>query len=41
LQWSQEKKAAIQETYWHSPWSPNRVVKSSYFISMEQEDLWD
>lgn len=32
LKWSQDEKAAIQETYWHPPWHPSSVVKSCYFV---------
>lgn len=38
FQWS-NTKVVIQETYWHPPWNDTGMVKSSYVVSLESEQL--
>lgn len=34
-----ETKKVIQETYWHSPWNDNAIIRSNYVVSLEPDPL--
>lgn len=41
FEWSQnneQAKAVVQDSYWRSPWKPNRIVYSRYFVPLHVDN---